>query len=71
MDKPKEGDRVAWDWATGTALGTVKEIHTETVERTLKGTDVVRHGTDDDPALYIEQDDGDGVLKLASEVRRA
>ncbi|HCT34393.1 MAG TPA: DUF2945 domain-containing protein, partial [Sulfitobacter sp.] len=30
--------------------------------------EVTRNGSDDDPALLIEQDDGDEVLKLSSEV---
>ena len=39
--------------------------------RSLKGSEITRNGTPEDPALYIEQEDGDGVLKLASEVERA
>ena len=34
------------------------------VTRTLKGSDVTRNGSTDDPALLIEQDDGTEVLKL-------
>ena len=30
-----------------------------------------RHGSDDDPAYVIEQEDGTVVLKLRSEVERA
>ena len=32
------------------------------VTRTLKGSDVTRNGSTDDPALLIEQDDGTEVL---------
>ncbi len=64
----KVGDSVRWHWGSGTATGTVKEVITESVTRTLKGSEISRHGTPDNPALYIEQADGDGVLKLASEV---
>ena len=31
-------------------------------------SEVTRNVSDDDPALLIEQDDGDEVLKLSSEV---
>lgn len=41
------------------------------VERTTKGERITRHGTDDNPAYVIRQDDGTVVLKLASEVERA
>jgi hypothetical protein len=64
----KVGDKVQWHWGSGTADGTVREVITESVTRSLKGSEITRHGTPDNPALYIEQDDGDGVLKLSSEV---
>jgi hypothetical protein len=66
-----QGDRVEWDWGNGTATGTVEKTYTRKITRTLQGSEVTRNGSDDDPALYIEQKDGDGVLKLASEVRAA
>lgn len=67
----KEGDDVKWDWGNGTATGTVKSVFTERTERKIKGSEVVRNGTKDDPALYITQDDGGAALKLASEVEKA
>jgi hypothetical protein len=66
-----EGNAVEWDWGDGTASGKVQSIFPERTTRTIKGTKVTRNGTQDDPALYIKQDDGDAVLKLASEVRKA
>ncbi len=67
----KVGDRVRWHWGSGTATGTVREVIAESVIRSLKGAEITRHGTSDNPALAIEQEDGDEVLKLASEVERA
>ena len=64
-----KGDKVEWDWGEGTAKGRVQSTFPEKTTRTIKGTEVTRHGSKDDPALYIEQADGDKVLKLASEVR--
>lgn len=63
--------KVEWDWGQGTATGKVKQTFEEAVTRTLKGSEVTRKGSRDDPALLIEQDDGDEVLKLGSEVRKA
>ncbi|WP_179381424.1 hypervirulence associated TUDOR domain-containing protein [Jannaschia marina] len=65
------GDKVKWEWGNGTAEGTVEKTYTQKITRKLGGSEVTRDGSDDDPALYIEQEDGDGVLKLSSEVRAA
>ncbi|SFI56519.1 DUF2945 domain-containing protein [Jannaschia pohangensis] len=65
------GDKVKWDWGDGTAEGKVEKTYTRSVTRKLQGSEVTRNGSEDDPALYIEQEDGDGVLKLASEVQKA
>ncbi len=71
MASYNQGDTVEWDWGNGTAQGKVEKTYTERVTRKLKGSEVTRNGSEEDPALYIEQDDGDGVLKLSSEVRKA
>jgi len=66
-----EGDKVEWDWGNGTASGTVQSTFAEKTTRKIKGSEVTRNGTKEDPAVYIEQSDGDNVLKLASELRKA
>lgn len=63
-----EGDSVKWSWGDGEGKGDIQSIFPEKTTRTIKGNEVTRKGTKDDPALYIKQDDGDAVLKLASEV---
>ena len=60
---------VEWDWGNGTAKGQIKDRFERDVTRTLKGSEITKHGSDDDPAYLIEQDDGDEVLKLGSEIR--
>jgi hypothetical protein len=67
----RTGSRVTWTWGNGRAEGTVTERHTSTVTRTTKGEKITRHGSDDDPAYVITQDDGTIVLKLRSEVEHA
>ena len=67
----KAGDTVRWAWGQGHATGTVTATYARKVTRTLKGAEVTRNGSEDDPALAIEQQDGGIVLKLASEVERA
>ncbi|SEL58605.1 DUF2945 domain-containing protein [Jannaschia helgolandensis] len=64
------GDTVKWNWGNGTGTGTVETIYEKKITRTLQGSEVTRNGSEDDPALYIEQDDGHGVLKLSLEVEK-
>ncbi|WP_299141281.1 DUF2945 domain-containing protein [uncultured Tateyamaria sp.] len=64
-------DRVTWNWGNGTGSGQVKQVFTETVTKTIKGTEVTRNATDDNPAYLIEQKDGDCVLKSSSEIEAA
>lgn len=67
----REGTNVRWKWADGHAEGVVKEHHTSRVKRVVDGAKVVRNGSGDDPALVIEQADGQTVVKLRSEVERS
>lgn len=69
--KYAENTRVEWDWGGGTGEGKVREVFTEPVSRTIKGSEVTRNATEDNPAYLIEQHDGDRVLKSHSELRKA
>ena len=71
MANYSKGDKVSWEWGNGRGEGKVTETFTKKVTRTLKGSEITRNGSDDDPALLIKQDDGDEVLKLSSEVDSA
>ncbi|GAA4399311.1 DUF2945 domain-containing protein [Nibrella viscosa] len=64
----KKGDQVRWKWGAGHAEGKVVEVHHEEVERTIDGKQIKRNGSGDNPAVLIEQDDKQRVLKLASEL---
>jgi len=66
-----KGDRVEWDWIKGSAQGRVAATYEQKITRRIKGSAITRKGSAEDPALYIEMDDGRAVLKLASEVRHA
>ena len=67
MAKVSEGSKVTWSWGNGTAEGKVVKTYERKITRKIKGKEITRNGSKDDPALYIEQEDGSGVLKLASE----
>lgn len=64
----RKGAHVSWKWGEGTAHGKVTERFERRVQRTIKGSRVVRNGTAADPAYLIEQEDGGKVLKLGSEI---
>ncbi|WP_420391439.1 HVA1 family protein [Acuticoccus sp.] len=51
--------------------GRSKKLYTRKTTRKIKGEQITRNGSKDCPAYYIEQDDGDAVLKLHSEVDKA
>lgn len=64
----KEGDPVKWAWGTGYGHGTVQSVFTKKVTRKINGSEVTRNGSEEDPACYVNVDDGNNVLKLASEL---
>lgn len=67
----EKNDNVEWEWGKGKAFGTVKEVFTEDVARTINGTKVKREASASSPAYLIEQIDGDSqVLKSHSEVTK-
>ncbi|MGB3777475.1 MAG: DUF2945 domain-containing protein [Tunicatimonas sp.] len=67
----QKGSTVRWKWGNGSAEGKVKETFSEEVTKTIKGSKITRKGESGNKALLIEQEDGDEVLKLESEVEKA
>lgn len=67
----RKGTRVVWKWGKDKAFGKVKEIKHHDVSKKMKGSTTKRKGSKDEPVYVIEQEDGDKVLKSASEVKRA
>ena len=67
----RKGSKVSWKWGRSTAEGTVSAVHEDRVTRTVKGTEVTRNATEDEPAYEITQEGGGTVLKSDSEVHGA
>lgn len=67
----KNGDQVTWTWGQSKAKGKIAETFTENVTRTIKGKKITRNASKEEPAYLIEQEDGDKVLKSASEIEKA
>jgi hypothetical protein len=64
----RKGQKVHWTWADDTAHGKVEERFERRVQRTFKGTRVVRRGSAGNPAYLIVQEDGTELLKLGKEL---
>ncbi len=72
MSQPFQlGELVEWDWGNGTATGKISARHNSDITKTIKGTEVTRHASQDCPAYTIEQADGDKVLKSHTELRKS
>ena len=63
--------KVKWQWGNGSATGYVRNIYREEITKTLKGAEVTRKGSEENPAYLVEQADGVKVLKLHSELQQA
>lgn len=66
----KEGSKVRWKWGQGYGNGVIKSSFTEKTTRKIDGNEVTRDGSKDNPAYYIQVEDGNNVLKLHSEVEK-
>ena len=64
----RKGSKVSWKWGEHTAHGKVVDKFTEKVTRKLKGSEVTRDASEEEPAYLIEQEEGDQVLKSGSEL---
>jgi hypothetical protein len=67
----RKGTKVSWKYGIGSATGKIESVHKEPVTRKIKGHDIHRNGSAEDPALLIVQENGNKVLKLQSEVKVA
>ena len=62
MKKYNEGEEVKWNRGQGQASGEVQESYTEKVTKQIKGNEIIRDASKDNPAYLIKQDDGSRVL---------
>ncbi|MCX8253278.1 hypothetical protein RHAL1_00644 [Beijerinckiaceae bacterium RH AL1] len=64
-----KGDEVSYKWGKGTVSGEVTKVHTDDVEKTIKGSKVKREASEDEPAVEVKTEKGAKVLKSTSEVK--
>jgi hypothetical protein len=65
----KIGQTVFWKWGNGFAEAEIQAIHYSTTDIETKGKTIVRHGSENNPALILKNKKGVLILKLASEVK--
>ncbi len=63
-----KGADVKWEWGDGFGAGRIKERYTEKVTITIKGAEVTRRASQENPAYLIVQENGDEVLKSHNEL---
>lgn len=66
----KKNDKVHWSWGKGTAEGKIDKKFTEPVSRTIKGNEVKRKASKDNPAYMVKQENGNRALKSESELEK-
>ncbi len=62
------GDKVQWKWLGRPIVGTVEQIFTDTVIQEIKGKQIKRKGSQDNPAYLVKSAAGNLALKLQSEL---
>jgi hypothetical protein len=65
----RKGDNVQWNWGKSQAEGKISEKFTEPVKKKIKGTEVKRNASKDNPAYLINQENGSKVLKTKKEIK--
>lgn len=63
-----KGQRVSWKWGAAQAEGEIVEVFTDKVTRKIKGKDITRNASAEEPAYLVRQEDGDEALKSGSEL---
>lgn len=70
MTDIRKGTEVEWKYGSSKAEGKVEQKFTKEVTRKIKGKEVTRKATNDNPAYLVKQDDGAKVLKSDREVHK-
>jgi hypothetical protein len=66
----KKGETVHWKWGKHEAEGKIKERFESPVTKKIKGSEIKRNASKEEPAYLIEQKDGDEILRSESELKK-
>lgn len=64
----RKGTLVQWKWAGGKVSGKVEEVFKMSITKTIKGSKITRHGSDEKPAYLVRSEAGNIALKLHTEL---
>jgi hypothetical protein len=64
----KVGIKVQWRWMGRFIDGVVRDVYYVSVSRTIKGKNIKRKGSKENPAYLVESSAGNLALKLKSEL---
>ena len=64
----RKGDKVHWNWGEWQAQGTIVEKSEKTIKKKIKGTEVKRKASKEEPSYVIKQENGNEVIKSESEL---
>lgn len=70
MTTVKKGDHVSWKNGGATAHGTVEQVSPTKTTKTIKGKEITRNGTKEDPAVTVKSDKGGVALHDAHELKK-
>jgi hypothetical protein len=69
MSDLKKGDEVSWNWGSGTRSGKVQRVEESKTSITSKnGNKISKDGDPENPAVVIEQNGKNPVVKRSSEL---
>ncbi|WP_242689039.1 DUF2945 domain-containing protein [Pedobacter sp. SYSU D00535] len=66
----KKGEKVHWNYGRSQAEGQIDEKYTKPVTKKIKGSEVKRNATEEEPAYLLQQENGKTVLKSESELKK-
>ena len=70
MANVKPGDTVSWQNGGAKAHGTVQSVSPKKTTKTIKGKQITRNGTNEDPAVTVKSDKGGVALHDAHELKK-
>lgn len=68
LKKYSIGAPVQWKWLGGLIDGHIREVHFEPITKTLKGKNIKRNGSKENPAYLVQSEAGNFALKLQTEL---
>lgn len=64
------GSSVQWKWMGNFIEGFVREVHTDSISKIIKGKLIKRNGSVENPAYLVQSVSGNFALKLQSELQQ-